>query len=290
MNVTPQQIRRTNRLLSAGTWFLIGGVVFYSLLTTTPFVADHTARGWQKSAPLLGLMVDVAFVMALQADSVLAQLGVKGGRWPVAFRWFTGTASVFLNTWRSIALHDPVGVTVHLIAPALLLIVAEVSPVYRRRMATALATAETPAAVTRDTGDAPPATTAFQAAAPPSPVAPEVAPAPAPPTAPAPVAPLVICGSTLPVPALPPHPEVDTQEAGDDADAGDDAPLKSHRLSSDEAMIRIRAGWVAGESATDVAAAATRSRAYVYKVYSQLDTERPKPLPGQSEIPIGTAA
>ena len=27
MNVTPAQIRRTNRLLTAGTWFLIVGVV-----------------------------------------------------------------------------------------------------------------------------------------------------------------------------------------------------------------------------------------------------------------------
>ncbi len=290
MNVTPKQIRRTNAMLTGGTWFLIAGVVFYSLLTTTPFVADHTAHGWQKSAPLLGLMVDVAFVMALQADSVLAQLGVRGGRWPVAFRWFTGTASVFLNTWRSIALHDAVGVAVHLIAPALLLIVAEVSPVYRRRMATALAAAETPTAATRDTGGAPAATTAFQGAERAPLVAPEVAPPPAAPAAPVPAAPLVICGATLPVPALPPRPEVDKQEAGDEAAGQGDAPLKSRRLSAEEAMIRIRAGWVAGESATEVATAATRARSYVHKVYARLDAERPKPLPGQTAIPVDTAA
>ncbi len=290
MNVTAKQIRRTNRLLSAGTWFLIAGVVFYSLLTTTPFVADHTAHGWQKSAPLLGLMVDVAFVMALQADSVLAQLGAKGGRWPVAFRWFTGNASVFLNTWRSIALHDAVGVAVHLIAPALLLIVAEVSPVYRRRMATALTTAETTATATRATGDAPAATPAFQGAAPAPEVAPQVAPPTAAPTALAPVTPLVICGATLPVPALSPAPEVVKQEAGDGPAAEDDAPLKSRRLSAEEALIRIRAGWVAGESATDVAVAATRARSYVQKVYARLDAERPKPLQSQTAVPVGTAA
>lgn len=289
MNVTAKQIRRTNKVLTCGTWFLIAGVVFYSLLTTTPFVADHTAHGWQKSAPLLGLMVDVAFVMALQADSVLAQLGAKGGRWPVTFRWFTGTASVFLNTWRSIALHDAVGVAVHLIAPALLLIAAEVSPVYRRRMATALAAAETPAAVTPDAGDAPGVTPGVPPAVPAPPVAPEVAPAPVVPVAPVPVVPLVICGSTLPVPALSPRPEVDAQEADDAPDADDDAPLKRSRLSSEDAMIRIRAGWVAGESATDVATAATRSRSYVQKVYARLDAVRANTGTGQTEPPAQAA-
>ncbi len=158
-HVDPKVIRRTNTVLTAGTWFLIVGVVFYSLMTTTPFVAAHSAPGWEWSGFVLGLMVDVAFVMALQADSVLARYGAADpGPWPRRFRFFTGGASVFLNVWSAVQARDWVGVAVHLIAPALLLIVAEVGPVYRRAMAEALARAEQPAPVS--TGQLAPSTPA----------------------------------------------------------------------------------------------------------------------------------
>ncbi|MFJ4813832.1 hypothetical protein [Streptomyces longwoodensis] len=252
MTVTAEQIRRTNRLLSAGTWFLIAGVVFYSLLTTTPFVAEHTAAGWERSAPLLGLMVDVAFVMALQADSVLAQLGVRGGVWPTVFRWVTGTASVFLNTWHSISTGDWVGVAVHLIAPALLLIVAEVGPVYRRRMAEALAARAVPQGnTTVDRVDA-------QAV-------PQVSTTPRPELRPAHAKPLVICGGHLEIPAVPPR----------------------SRLGTEQAQAAIRQAWEDGLSIREAARVSTRSSSYVQKVYAQLDATRP--IEGQTTIELEAA-
>jgi len=129
-----KSIKRTRRVLTGGRWFLITGLVFYSLMTTTPFVSAHSE--WQWSGWVLGLIVDAAFIMALSAESTLAKYGVtKLGGWPVAFRWVTGLSSVFLNVWLSVSAHDWVGVAVHLIAPALVMLLAEVGPVYMKALA-----------------------------------------------------------------------------------------------------------------------------------------------------------
>ncbi|QAX94749.1 hypothetical protein HOV12_gp43 [Streptomyces phage Lilbooboo] len=129
-------IVRTRRVLTAGRWFLILGLVFYSLMTTTPFVSGHSQWAW--SGWVLGLIVDAAFIMALSAESTLAKYGVTSlGAWPVAFRWITGLSSVFLNVWLSVSAHDWVGVAVHLIAPALVMLLAEVGPVYMKALADA---------------------------------------------------------------------------------------------------------------------------------------------------------
>ncbi|MER5894737.1 hypothetical protein [Streptomyces sp. NPDC001876] len=129
-------ITKTRRVIVGGRWFLIIGLVFYSAMTTTPFVSAHSEWAW--SGWVLGLIVDAAFIMALSAESTLAKYGVtKLGKWPVAFRWLTGLSSVFLNVWLSVAARDWVGVAVHLIAPALVMLLAEVGPVYMKALADA---------------------------------------------------------------------------------------------------------------------------------------------------------
>lgn len=127
-------IQRTRNVLTAGRWFLIAGLVFYSLMTTTPFVASHSE--WQWSGFVLGLIVDAAFIMSLSAESTLARYGITGlGKWPLAFRWVTGLSATFLNIWASVEAKNPVGVAVHLIAPALVMLLAEVGPVYMAALA-----------------------------------------------------------------------------------------------------------------------------------------------------------
>ncbi|MEV7402869.1 hypothetical protein AB0N93_21060 [Streptomyces sp. NPDC091267] len=133
---TQKSIRNARWTLTGGRWFLITGLVFYSAMTTTPFVSRHSEWAW--SGWVLGLIVDVAFIMALSAESTLARHGVTSlGRWPVAFRWTTGLASTFLNVWLSIERRDWVGVVVHVIAPALVMLLAEVGPVYMAALADA---------------------------------------------------------------------------------------------------------------------------------------------------------
>jgi hypothetical protein len=224
-------------VLTGGRWFLIVGLVFYSLMTTTPFVSAHSE--WQWSGWVLGLIVDAAFIMSLSAESTLAKYGVtKLGAWPTAFRWATGLSSVFLNVWLSIERRDWVGVAVHLIAPLLVMLLAEVGPVYMA----ALAEAERKA--TAEPLSAP------EKPAEPAPVAPEPEPVPEP--------------EKVPEPVQDELPEPEPEPVADD---------KPKRLPNAEANKIIEQGWRHKLSPVEVAAAAGRHPATVRKRFAQLDAE-----------------
>lgn len=126
-----RSIRRTRKTVNAMVWVIVTGAVFYSLMTTTPLVAAHSE--WEWSGWALGVLTDAAFILSISADATLSRHGIKGGRWPTAFRWATGLASLFLNTWSSVDTGDWVGVAIHSISPAILICAAEVSPIYRRK-------------------------------------------------------------------------------------------------------------------------------------------------------------
>lgn len=240
---------RTRRVLTSGRWFLIVGLVFYSLMTTTPFVSAHSE--WEWSGWVLGLIVDAAFIMSLSAESTLAKYGVTNlGRWPVAFRWVTGLSSVFLNVWLSVSARDWVGVAVHLIAPALVMLLAEVGPVYMK----ALADAERDAV--RRHVDIPTYT-------------PLSAPVPAP-----------FVGNvaewlddvtkpeTAPEPVAQDVPELVTDGEPEPAE---EEPKK--RLPNAEANKIIEEGWRHKLNPVEVAAAAGRHPATVRRKFAQLDAE-----------------
>lgn len=125
-----RSIRRTRKTVNAMVWVIVTGAVFYSLMTSTPLVSAHSK--WEWSGWALGVLTDAAFILSISADATLSRHGVKGGRWPTVFRWTTGLASLFLNTWSSVSIRDWVGVAIHSIAPAVLICAAEVSPHYRR--------------------------------------------------------------------------------------------------------------------------------------------------------------
>ncbi|MEV6463054.1 hypothetical protein AB0M66_31055 [Streptomyces albidoflavus] len=132
------EIRSADRFISLMTWGVAAGAILWSLLNATPYVRDHLAPGWERVAWVLPLVVDLAFVGALRADEIASRYGVSGGRWAAALRLFTGASSVFLNTGHSWEKSDVTGVVQHLIAPAILVLVAEGGPVYRRRLAAKL--------------------------------------------------------------------------------------------------------------------------------------------------------
>ncbi|MGW2467919.1 hypothetical protein [Streptomyces bauhiniae] len=231
-----ESIKRTRYVLTGGRWFLIVGLVFYSAMTTTPFVQSHSA--WAHTGWVLGLVVDAAFIMALSAESTLAKHGVTDlGKWPTAFRWVTGLASVFLNVWMSVALRDWVGVAVHLIAPALVMLLAEVGPVYMAALADAEAKARTmpePNADEDEDNDVPivaPMRTPWNAAV----------------------------AETLPQGE--PEPEAAPDEA------------KPERVSNSEANQIIEQGWRHRVDPVQVAAAAGRHPATVRRKYKELDAQ-----------------
>ncbi|MHC5904193.1 DUF2637 domain-containing protein, partial [Streptomyces sp. S6] len=132
------QIRSAERALAVGTWLIVGGAMLYSVLTVTPLMAAHTPARWAWTAPILPLVVDAAVVIVVRLDSVLARLGGRGGRWPVALRWMTGGMTLALNIADSALGKDLVGVAVHAVAPLLLIVTAETGLAYRRAITTAV--------------------------------------------------------------------------------------------------------------------------------------------------------
>ncbi|MFB8211604.1 hypothetical protein [Streptomyces sp. NPDC056010] len=133
MNVTEElkSVTRTRKVVNSMLWVIVTGAVFYSLMTSTPLVSAHSQ--WQWSGWALGVLTDAAFILSISADAVLSRHGLIGGKWPAVFRWVTGLASLFLNTWSSVADEDWVGVAIHAISPAILICASEVAPIYRRR-------------------------------------------------------------------------------------------------------------------------------------------------------------
>ncbi|WP_329187808.1 hypothetical protein [Streptomyces sp. NBC_01428] len=133
MNIANElkSIIRTRKVVDGMMWVIAAGAILFSLMTGGPLVALHSQWVW--TGWVLPSVVDAALVLSLSADSVLSRHGKKSGKWATAFRWVTGTASLFLNTWTSTALGDWVGVGIHSIAPLILVFAAEVAPVYRRK-------------------------------------------------------------------------------------------------------------------------------------------------------------
>lgn len=126
-----KSITRTIRVVDSMLWLIAAGAILFSLMTGAPFVSEHSQ--WKWTGWLLPVLVDAALVLSLSADSILSRHGVESGNWATAFRWITGLASLFLNTWTSIAHRDWVGIAVHSIAPVILICASEVAPIYRRK-------------------------------------------------------------------------------------------------------------------------------------------------------------
>ncbi|MEU6619111.1 hypothetical protein [Streptomyces parvus] len=133
---TQEQIDAAEKVLRL-SWVIVFGVILFSVFTVTPLVEASTPPGWEWSAPILPLVVDVAVVISIRVDAIVARLGGSTSGWPVALRVLTGGASVALNIGFSALKGDAVGVGVHMAAPVVLIVVAEASLKWRREIAAA---------------------------------------------------------------------------------------------------------------------------------------------------------
>ncbi|MFE2945240.1 hypothetical protein ACFXKG_40380 [Streptomyces sp. NPDC059255] len=147
------EIRAADRFITTVTWGCAAGMVLWSMLNATPYVSAHVADGWENTAFVLPLVVDMAFVGALRADEIASRHDVKAGVWPVLLRLFTGAASVFLNIGHSVEKGDTTGVLQHLVAPGLLVLLAEAGPAWRRSLAAKVTAAEREAEREADRAD-----------------------------------------------------------------------------------------------------------------------------------------
>ncbi|MGW2089716.1 DUF2637 domain-containing protein, partial [Streptomyces sp. NPDC001880] len=138
---TQAQVDQAEKVLRL-SWVIVFGVILFSVFTVTPLVEASTPEGWQWSAPILPLVVDVAVVISIRVDAIVARLGGSTSGWPVVLRVLTGGASVLLNVGHSALGGDWVGVGVHTAAPVVLIVVAEASLKWRREIAAATARIE----------------------------------------------------------------------------------------------------------------------------------------------------
>ncbi|NUV78222.1 hypothetical protein [Streptomyces fungicidicus] len=133
---TQAQVDAAERVLRL-SWVIVAGAILFSVFTVTPLVARVTPQDWQWSAWLLPIVVDVAVVISIRVDAIVARLGGSTTGWPATLRVLTGAMSVLLNIGDSALKGDLVGVGVHLVAPALLIVTAEASLKWRREIASA---------------------------------------------------------------------------------------------------------------------------------------------------------
>ncbi|MBK3629157.1 DUF2637 domain-containing protein [Streptomyces sp. MBT49] len=141
-SLTPDQIRSAEKTLSYGTWAITAGAVLFSVLTVTPLVERVTPDGWDRTAPILPLVVDTAVVIVVRLDATVARLGGTSGAWPAVLRWMTGLMTLLLNIGDSALKGDAVGVAVHSVAPLLLIATAEAGLAYRRAINRSVETIE----------------------------------------------------------------------------------------------------------------------------------------------------
>jgi len=133
---TQEQVDQAEKVLRL-SWVIVFGVILFSVFTVTPLVERSTPPGWEWSAPILPLVVDVAVVISIRVDAIVARLGGSTSGWPIVLRVLTGGTSVALNIGFSALKGDLVGVGVHMAAPVVLIVVAEASLKWRREIAAA---------------------------------------------------------------------------------------------------------------------------------------------------------
>lgn len=243
--------------------------------------------------------IDLALIGALMGDAYLSRHGLDAGPWAKALRWFAGLATLALNTWESVAARDAAAILLHASMPVLLFCLAEAAVPYRQRFAEVVRRAAVEAATRAATAPATPAVQAPQTAAEPfraEQPAPEVA---------AEVDQVAVTAATdtatpATVAATPAEPEVEpqlTEGATAPATLADEpAPVAGEDDPEDNGLDQVAArdaierGWVAGWTVNQTATEATRSRAYVSKVWKQLTEERgPRPVAGQLTLVKATA-
>lgn len=118
---------------TASVWVLLAGAIAYSAVNVALFAVKHGVP--KQTAWALDLLFAVGLVVVIQADSVLARHGRHGGSWVAAARIYCGAATLTLNIWAPVAEGDPGAVLTHVVAPLLLVLLAEAVPRIRRHYA-----------------------------------------------------------------------------------------------------------------------------------------------------------
>lgn len=131
------------RLSTIGTRVLVlVGVL--ALVFTMINVQQFASQGHQVTsfhwwiAWLLDPMAAITMAAAIVFEWTLASYDRREG-WVTATKWFAGGATLAMNVWSSVADRSPSGVVLYLVAPGLLLFLAEAAPRVRRHFTAVIA-------------------------------------------------------------------------------------------------------------------------------------------------------
>lgn len=243
---TSTQLARTRTVINLGVWALTAAVVVSSVRTAAPFIDAHSTGAG--TGLIMAAGIDAAFVLALQADSVLSRYGASPGPWATALRVVTGLSTAFLNVAPYALKADIVGALIHAIPPIVLMVLAEAGPAYRRSLLTLEGCPEEPVSAVSE----PVSTDSLTPAQPPltaEPVAPQPAPEEAPATAPEPAVSEPVSDSPLTAPEPEEEPEPEPVKLSRDAALAVVAELHADCRPQSEAVRATgwSAGWVAGQ-------------------------------------------
>jgi hypothetical protein len=127
------RVRVTGEWLGWALWVVAALALGFTMSNVTSFAVDHhTSR---TIAWLLDPMASLALLVVLIGDSVLSRNGRSAGFWPMALKWVAGASTWSMNVWQSAQGRDAGGIVLHSIPPALVILMAEVTPVYRKLFA-----------------------------------------------------------------------------------------------------------------------------------------------------------
>lgn len=239
---TSTQLTRTRTVINLGVWALTAAVVVSSVRTAAPFIDAHsTGTG---TGLIMAAGIDAAFVLALQADSVLSRYGASPGPWATALRVVTGLSTAFLNVAPYGLKADIVGALIHAIPPIVLMVLAEAGPAYRRSLLTLEERPGESVSVVSEEVSADALTPAHSPLTA-EPVTPEPAPEEAPATAPEPA----VSEPVSELPLTEPEPEPEPAKLSRDAALAVVADLYAECRPQSEAVRATgwSAGWVAGQ-------------------------------------------
>jgi len=264
--------RTAGRAMDAVLLVVAALTMSFSLQNIHGFASDHHVQ--DPIAWFVAPAIDLALIAALLGDAVLSRWQLDAGPWATRLRWYTGAATVVLNSWQAWADLDAAAIVLHTAMPVLLFVLAEAASPYRRGFAQTVTLAATAAEQEADTAPVAPAPAEVDAA--PVAVA-DTAPA-APPATPATE---VYDQETDPaVSTMTPQDPAPAPTAPVPAPAGADST--TGRLDAATARRAIEAAWEAGLSVREAATRATRSASYAGTVYAQLTRARGAQPKGQA--------
>lgn len=268
---TRTQLTRTRTVINLGVWALTAAVIVSSVRTAAPFIDAHSTGAG--TGLIMAAGIDAAFVLALQADSVLSRYGASPGPWATALRVVTGLSTAFLNVAPYGLKADIVGALIHAIPPVVLMVLAEAGPAYRRSLLTLEDRPGEPvSAVSEPVSD-----DALTPAQPPltaEPVTPQHAPEEAPATAPEPVVSEPVSEPVLTDPEPEPEPE----------EAPEPEPVK---LSRDDALVVVAELHADGQPQSAAVKATGWSAGWVAGQYKALDARSESAAGGQLQLVAG---